>query len=107
MAQKDHLDVAGASDTQQRRSKSPSKKRKAQATDSLPPSYQEAVASAPPPQKAARIDVQDVDTGVKDNDIFGLPSSDYTILVLLTILAVLVRLFRIYQPSSVVFDEVQ
>ncbi|KAI5812832.1 Dolichyl-phosphate-mannose-protein mannosyltransferase-domain-containing protein [Pyronema omphalodes] len=106
MAQNDHLDVAGASDTQQRRSKSPSKKRKAQATDSLPPSYDEAVASAPPPQKAARIDVQDVDTGVKDNDIFGLPSSDYTILVLLTILAVLVRLFKISQPSSVVFDEV-
>ena len=45
--------------------------------------------------------------GVKDNDIFNLPSSDWQLLGLLTTLAAVVRLFRIYQPSSVVFDEVQ
>ena len=45
--------------------------------------------------------------GVTDNDIFLLPSSDFQLLGLLTALAALVRLFRIYQPSSVVFDEVQ
>jgi dolichyl-phosphate-mannose-protein mannosyltransferase len=45
--------------------------------------------------------------GVKDNDIFLLPGSDFQLLGVLTVVAAVVRLFRIYQPSSVVFDEVQ
>lgn len=45
--------------------------------------------------------------GVTDNDIFLLPGSDFQVLGLLTVLAAIVRLFRIYQPTSVVFDEVQ
>lgn len=45
--------------------------------------------------------------GVKDNDIFLLPGSDFQLLGVLTAIAAMVRLFRIYQPSSVVFDEVQ
>lgn len=45
--------------------------------------------------------------GVDDHDIFMLPGSDFQLLGLLTAVAALVRLFRIYQPSSVVFDEVQ
>lgn len=45
--------------------------------------------------------------GVKENDIFSLPISDYKTLAFLTLVAAIVRLFRIYQPSSVVFDEVQ
>ena len=45
--------------------------------------------------------------GVQDNDVFLLPISDYQIMGILTLLAAIVRLFRIYQPSSVVFDEVQ
>lgn len=45
--------------------------------------------------------------GVDDNDPFMLPVSDYQIAFVLTALAAVVRLFRIYQPSSVVFDEVQ
>jgi len=45
--------------------------------------------------------------GVEDNDPFLLPGSDYQTALVLTILATIVRLFRIYQPSSVVFDEVQ
>ena len=45
--------------------------------------------------------------GVTDNDIFILPGSDFQLLGLLTLVAAVVRLFRIYQPSSVVFDEVQ
>lgn len=45
--------------------------------------------------------------GVTDNDVFLLPASDYQIMALLTIVAAVVRLFRIYQPTSVVFDEVQ
>lgn len=45
--------------------------------------------------------------GVKENNIFNLPASDYKILAFLTLVAAVVRLFRIYQPSSVVFDEVQ
>ncbi|MCJ1312413.1 hypothetical protein MMC25_006087 [Agyrium rufum] len=44
--------------------------------------------------------------GVTDNDIFLLPSSDYQLLGILTAIGAAVRLFRIYQPSSVVFDEV-
>lgn len=44
---------------------------------------------------------------VKDNDIMNLPSSDFQFMMLLTVIAAGVRLFRIYQPSSVVFDEVQ
>lgn len=45
--------------------------------------------------------------GVTDNDIFLLPVSDYQIMAVLTLIGALVRLFRIYQPTSVVFDEVQ
>lgn len=45
--------------------------------------------------------------GVTDNDIFILPASDFQLLGVLTVIAAVVRLFRIYQPSSVVFDEVQ
>ena len=45
--------------------------------------------------------------GVEDNDIFLLPASDFQLLGVLTVIAAVVRLFRIYQPSSVVFDEVQ
>lgn len=45
--------------------------------------------------------------GITDNDIFMLPGSDYQLLGVLTAIAAVVRLFRIYQPSSVVFDEVQ
>ncbi len=45
--------------------------------------------------------------GVVDNDVFLLPGSDYQVMIVLTVLAAVVRLFRIYQPSSVVFDEVQ
>lgn len=45
--------------------------------------------------------------GVADNDVLNLPGSDYQIMIALTVLAAAIRLFRIYQPSSVVFDEVQ
>lgn len=45
--------------------------------------------------------------GVEDNDVFLLPVSDYNVMAVLTILGTIVRLFRIYQPTSVVFDEVQ
>ncbi|KAK2804602.1 hypothetical protein FQN51_001803 [Onygenales sp. PD_10] len=44
--------------------------------------------------------------GVKDHDVLQLPVSDYKIMLLLTAISVVVRLFRIYQPTSVVFDEV-
>jgi dolichyl-phosphate-mannose-protein mannosyltransferase len=45
--------------------------------------------------------------GVTDNDVFLLPMGDYQIMAVLTLVAAVVRLFRIYQPTSVVFDEVQ
>lgn len=45
--------------------------------------------------------------GVTDNDVFLLPFSDYQVMFLVTVVGAIVRLFRIYQPTSVVFDEVQ
>jgi len=45
--------------------------------------------------------------GVTDNDIFLLPGSDFQLLGVLMVIAMVIRLFRIYQPTSVVFDEVQ
>ncbi|KAK4456876.1 glycosyltransferase [Cladorrhinum samala] len=44
--------------------------------------------------------------GVEDNDVFLLPGSDYQLLLGITLISTAVRLFKIYQPSSVVFDEV-
>ncbi|KAB8356587.1 hypothetical protein FH972_024169 [Carpinus fangiana] len=44
--------------------------------------------------------------GVEDNSIFNLPGSDWQLLGVLTVVACAVRLFRISQPTSVVFDEV-
>ncbi|KAF3006948.1 hypothetical protein E8E14_002058 [Neopestalotiopsis sp. 37M] len=44
--------------------------------------------------------------GVVDNDVFLLPFSDYQVMFLVTVVGAIVRLFRIYQPTSVVFDEV-
>jgi dolichyl-phosphate-mannose-protein mannosyltransferase len=45
--------------------------------------------------------------GVEDNDVFLLPGSDFQLVLAITVLSAAVRLFRIYQPTSVVFDEVQ
>ena len=45
--------------------------------------------------------------GVEDNDVLLLPVSDYQVMGLMTLVGTIVRLFRIYQPTSVVFDEVQ
>lgn len=59
------------------------------------------------PKKLNAVNMDYTSEGVEDNDVFLLPGSDYQTLGLLTIVAAVVRLFRIYQPSSVVFDEVQ
>lgn len=45
--------------------------------------------------------------GVVDNDVFLLPGPDYVAALGVTVLATIVRLFKIYLPTSVVFDEVQ
>jgi dolichyl-phosphate-mannose-protein mannosyltransferase len=45
--------------------------------------------------------------GVEDNDIFLLPGPDYVAALGVTVLATIVRLYKIYMPTSVVFDEVQ
>jgi dolichyl-phosphate-mannose-protein mannosyltransferase len=69
------------------------------------------VVKAPPKQHKSKALVKRRDDygsdGVQDNDVFLLPVSDYQVMLGLTILAAIVRLFRIYQPTSVVFDEVQ
>lgn len=58
-------------------------------------------------KKAAPEDKDYTSDGVTDNDVFLLPISDYQILIGITFVAAIIRLFRIYQPNSVVFDEVQ
>jgi dolichyl-phosphate-mannose-protein mannosyltransferase len=45
--------------------------------------------------------------GVGNYDIFSLPGSDWQLLTLVTIIGAAVRLYKITQPTSVVFDEVQ
>lgn len=73
-----------------------------------PPTNGSANAHAPPKvfKKVNGTNVHFGSEGVEDHDIFLLPGSDYQTMGLLTLLAAVVRLFRIYQPSSVVFDEV-
>lgn len=44
--------------------------------------------------------------GVEDNDVFLLPGPDYVAALGVTVLATVVRLYKIYMPTSVVFDEV-
>jgi dolichyl-phosphate-mannose-protein mannosyltransferase len=70
-----------------------------------------ATAHSPPPNGKAKSTKQRTtgfqSEGVKDNDIFNLPSSDWQLLAFLTVLASVIRLFRLTQPTSVVFDEVQ
>jgi len=68
-------------------------------------------ASPPPTTGGGKVKTKAPDDyssdGVDDNDVFLLPVSDYQIMLAITVLAAIVRLFRIYQPTSVVFDEVQ
>jgi dolichyl-phosphate-mannose-protein mannosyltransferase len=45
--------------------------------------------------------------GVEDNDVFLLPVSDYLLMLALTAVGTAVRVYKIYNPGSVVFDEVQ
>ncbi|KAF3760071.1 family 39 glycosyltransferase [Cryphonectria parasitica EP155] len=63
-------------------------------------------ASAVAPNGKARQQEDYTSEGVEDNDVFLLPISDYQVMIGVTILGAIVRLFRIYQPDSVVFDEV-
>ncbi|KAJ5219890.1 hypothetical protein N7468_009094 [Penicillium chermesinum] len=87
MGQKAKETLAVRPQSRGRRSRSRSPRPKTKATPPpLPPSY--------------------ASDGVKDYDILNLPASDYKWLVLVTLVAAIVRLFRIYQPTSVVFDEV-
>jgi dolichyl-phosphate-mannose-protein mannosyltransferase len=79
------------------------------ATPSPPRSVSPGVKPAKAPKSKALVKRRDDygSEGVKDNDVFLLPFSDYQIMIILTVLASVVRLFRIWQPTSVVFDEVQ
>ena len=65
------------------------------------------ISQSTPSAKIAKKPEDYTSEGVKDHDIFLLPGSDYQAMIAVTVLATIVRLFRIYQPSSVVFDEVQ
>lgn len=63
--------------------------------------------AAPKTKSKAKKSTSYKSEGVDDNDVFLLPGSDYIVALGITIVATVVRLFKIYQPSSVVFDEVQ
>ncbi|KAL3956981.1 protein mannosyltransferase 1 [Purpureocillium lilacinum] len=74
-----------------------------------PPAQKPSPATSPAPPKSkakAKKNTSYKSDGVADNDVFLLPGSDYVVALGVTVLAALVRIFRIYQPSSVVFDEV-
>lgn len=85
----------------------------ARSASSKPP----AARASPPPQatalsqkpksKATKRKNDYSSEGVEDHDVFLLPGSDFQLVLAITVLAAAVRLFRIYQPTSVVFDEVQ
>ena len=60
----------------------------------------------PKPKKAKKV-ASYKSEGVEDNDVFLLPVRDYWVVLGLTVLATAVRVWKISQPSSVVFDEVQ
>lgn len=81
----------------------------ARSTSAKPPSGNAKGRSSSPPKSKALVKRPDDYTsdGVDDNDVFLLPISDYQVMILVTIIGAAVRLFRIYQPTSVVFDEVQ
>lgn len=82
--------------------KAPSQARRAS------PSPQPAARIPKPKSKAPKRKEDDYTSdGVDDNDVFLLPISDYQVTILVTIVSAIVRLYRIYQPTSVVFDEVQ
>lgn len=72
----------------------------------LQPAYNKVATSQTGPGKAVNSKTDYTSDGVQDNNIAYLKSSDWEWLGGLTVLAFFVRLFRIYQPSSVVFDEV-
>lgn len=63
--------------------------------------------SARPKKSKAKKDTSYKSDGVEDNDVFLLPVSDYLVTAGLTLLATAVRVWKISQPTSVVFDEVQ
>ncbi|KAF5982186.1 dolichyl-phosphate-mannose-protein mannosyltransferase [Fusarium bulbicola] len=76
---------------------------------------QQPFAAPPPPQpQTTAVTTKSKDTkntsyqsdGVEDNDVFLLPLSDYWVALALILVATLVRVYKIYQPTSVVFDEV-
>jgi dolichyl-phosphate-mannose-protein mannosyltransferase len=75
----------------------------AQPARSSPPSS----TRTPPSQEVTNKHNNYTSEGVKDTDVFLLPGWDYQVMLFVTFVAAVVRLFRIYQPSSVVFDEVQ
>lgn len=98
------VDEKGSRPRSRSRSRSPGRRAKKAATEAAPtvtpvtPAY---------PKAPVKNGVSAKEGKVKENDILMLPSSDFQLLGVLTIVAICVRLFRIYQPSSVVFDEVQ
>lgn len=57
--------------------------------------------------KAASKNKSFASDGVDNYDVSTLKSNDWLICGALSIVALFVRLFRISQPTSVVFDEVQ
>ncbi|KAM0247880.1 hypothetical protein ACHAQJ_009672, partial [Trichoderma viride] len=64
------------------------------------------VASGSSKSKKSKKNTSYQSDGVDDNDVFLLPGPDYVAAFGVTVLATIVRLFKIYMPTSVVFDEV-
>ena len=91
------------------RAKSPSRQAKPETADDtlLRTDWERRPSYAPTsPEKPPRPVYEYTSKGVQDNNIANISGSAWQLLFGLTVLAFAVRLFRIYQPSSVVFDEV-
>lgn len=87
------------------RSRSPGRKAKKINPAATPEAL--ATLTPAPPAKKNVVVLNKKEERVRDNDILNLPSFDFQLMAILTVVAVGVRLFRIQQPTSVVFDEVQ
>ncbi|TFA99101.1 Dolichyl-phosphate-mannose-protein mannosyltransferase 1 [Trichoderma ghanense] len=74
------------------------------AAEKMPAAVAAPVASSKP--WGAKTNTSYKSDGVADNDVFLLPGADYVAALGVTVLATIVRLFKIYTPTSVVFDEV-
>lgn len=98
------VDEKGSSSRSRSRSRSPGRKAKKTTQAATPVTSSTPANTSVPLRKDVAVKKKET---VKDNDIMNLPNLDFQLMMCLTVVAIAVRLFRLQQPTSVVFDEVQ